>query len=84
MQWLIECVQFHEAENSRQKEQHKKQSDVSSCKVLKHTLEVLFAYLQSTHIIHTRMHARTHAHTEATFKVVAEFSNGASCKILLL
>ena len=28
MQWLTECVQFHEAENSRQKEWHGKMSDV--------------------------------------------------------
>ena len=28
MQWLTECVLFHEEENSRQKEQHSKASDV--------------------------------------------------------
>ena len=28
MQWLTEYVQFHEAENSRQKEQHGKMNDV--------------------------------------------------------
>ena len=28
MQWLTEYVRFHEAENSRQKEQHGKMSDV--------------------------------------------------------
>ena len=28
MQWLTECVKFHKAENSRQKERHGKMSDV--------------------------------------------------------
>ena len=28
MQWLTECLLFYEAENSRQKEQHRKMSDV--------------------------------------------------------
>ena len=28
MQWLTEYVQFHEADNSRQKEQHGKMNDV--------------------------------------------------------
>ena len=26
MQWLTECVRLHEAENSKQKEQHRKNS----------------------------------------------------------
>ena len=43
MQWRTEYVQFHEAENSRQKERHKQMSDVqmfwSSCAECARVLE---------------------------------------------